>query len=357
MNIGIIGLPQTGKKTLFQLLTQYKMSEKDLVSNKTIKAIAEIRDPRFDKLAAIYKPKKEVRARIEMELLPKIEKDTISKGDIFKDIAELEAICHVVRTFKDESVYHVEGSIDPRRDIETVNSELILNDLLFIEKRLERIDKNLKRVNDAQAEKEKALLIKFKDQLDKGLPLRLLDIEKEEEKIILSYPFITLKKMIVVLNVNETDIHNATLLNELKSDYKSIDLYLMQVCAKTEAEIASLDSEAEKKEFLDEAGIKEPAINVLTRLCIKALNLISFFTVGSDEVRQWPIPAGSSAPEAAGAIHTDMQQGFIRAEVTKYEDFIELGSEAKVKEAGKAYLKGKDYIVEDGDMLGIRFNV
>jgi len=357
MKIGIIGLPQTGKKTLFQTLTQYSFSEKDLTQNQSIKSIAQIRDPRFDILADMYKPKKQVRARIDIELLPKIEKDTIAKGDIFKDIVELDAICHVVRCFEDESIYHIEGSVNPKRDIDNINSELILNDMLFIEKRFERLEKNIKKVNDEQSIKEKALLEKIKSHLDKNLPLRLFSLTDDEKATISSYPFITFKKMLIVLNVSEDDILNTSLVENIKQAYDGIDVSIMSASVKTESEIAFLETEGEREEFLQALGIKEPAINAITRLCIKSLDLISFFTVGQDEVRQWTIHAGSTAPEAAGAIHTDMQKGFIRAEVIKYPDLVALGSEAKVKEAGKAYLKGKDYVVEDGDLLDIRFNV
>lgn len=357
MKIGIVGLPQSGKKTLFEVLTHCRPKETELALNKPIKAVAEIRDARFDRLAEAYKPKKEARARIDIEMLPKLEKDTVAKGDIFIDINELDAICHVVRAFKDETVYHLEGSIDPKRDIDSVNSELILHDLIFIEKRTERLDKSIKKLNEEAAVKERGLLLKLKAHLEKELPLRLLELSGAEKKVISSYPFVTLKNMIIALNVSEEDLKDTALLERLKSDYEPAGISIMQVSAKVELEIAGLESEDEKREFLKELGIEEPAINMLTRLCIKALDLISFFTVGPDEVRQWNVRAGSTAPEAAGAIHSDLQKGFIRAEVIKYDDFVALGSEKKVEEAGKLYLKGKDYIVEDGDMLNIRFSV
>lgn len=357
MKIGLIGLPQVGKKTLFELLTNHKPSEKEIISGKPIKGVAEIKDPRFDYLVKHYQPKKEVRARIDLETLPKIEKDTIAKGDIFKDINELDAICHVVRAFKDDSVYHVDGSIDPKRDIDFVNSELILHDLIFIEKRIERLDKTIKQTKEEAAIKEREILSKLKNHLDKTLPLRLLDITAEEKRAITSYPFVTRKTMIVAMNVSESDMKSSALLGQLGGELKALGIEVMQVSAKVEAEIAALDTEEEKKEFLSSLGIAEPAINVLTRVSLNALNLISFFTVGQDEVRQWNVRKGSFAPEAAGVIHSDLQKGFIRAEVMKYSDLISLGSEEKVKETGKFYLKGKDYIVEDGDILNIRFNV
>lgn len=357
MKVGIIGLPNTGKKTLFEVLTKYTPSSKDTSTSRIIKSIAEISDQRFDSLVKMYNPKKQVKARIDIELLPTIEQDAIAKGDIFKDIAELDAICHVVRAFEDDSIYHVNGSVSPKRDINTVNSELLLNDLIFIDKRLGRIESNLKRTREVSIAKEKELLLKLKEKLDKELPLRLVSLDKEEEKIISSYPFITRKKMIVVLNVGEGNINNIILQEQLKQDYKSMDIDIMQVCAKVEAEIARLETEEERKDFLAALGIDESAINVLARLCMRVLNLISFFTVGPDEVRQWTVAKGATAPQAAGVIHTDLQKGFIRAEVMKYNDLISLGSEEKLKVAGKFYLKGKDYIVEDGDILNIRFNV
>ena len=348
MKIGMIGLPQTGKKALFELLTGHKPSENEVASGKPIHGIAEIRDSRFDELVAMYKPKKEVRARIELELLPKIEKDAISKGDIFDDIAEVDALCHVVRAFKDDSIYHVSGSVDPKRDIDAINSELLLHDLIFIEKRFERLDKKVKQTKEEASIKERGLLARLKAHLDKELPLRTLEISADDNKTLTSYPFLTRKEMIIALNVSEDQLKNKP---PVEGDN------IMQVSAKVEAEIAALDSEEERKAFLSDLGIIEPAMNILTRLCLKTLNLISFFTVGQDEVRQWNIRAGSTAAEAAGAIHSDLQKGFIRAELIKLNDLKELGSEDAVKARGKFYLKGKDYIVEDGDILSIRFNV
>jgi ribosome-binding ATPase len=352
MKIGIIGLPQTGKKTIFKLLTGYEFSEKDLTVNKVIKSFAQIRDPRFDTLSGIYQPKKRVRAKIELELLPKIDLDSIREGAIFENIAEFDAVCHIVRAFKDDSVYHIDGSVDAKRDIEKVNLELILHDLLFIEKRVERIDDSAKRVKDERALKERELLVKLKSHLEKELPLRMLGLKEEELALISSYPFITLKKMIVVLNISEDDLSRG-LYSGLKRDHD----YIIEVSAKLESEIVKLDSQGEREQFLKALGVEEPAIDSLTRICIEALDLISFFTVGDDEVRQWLLTKGSPAPQAAGVIHSDLEKGFIRAEVMQYDDLISFGSEIALKEKGRLYLKGKDYIVQDGDILNIRFNV
>lgn len=357
MKIGLIGLPQVGKKTLFELLTRHKPTEKELLSGLPVKGVAEIRDPRFDRLVAMYAPKKEVPARIEIEALSKIEKETIAKGEIFADINELDAICHVVRVFRDEAIYHVDGSVDAKRDIDMVNSELILHDLMFVEKRLERIEAKIKQIKDEPSIKEREVLVKLKAHLDKELPLRLLELSADDKRALSSAPLVTRKEMMVALNVSEDDLKTNALVEKLQKDYVRLGIDFMQVSAKVESEIAALDSEEERLEFLKSLGIEEPAINLLARLCMKTLRLISFFTVGEDEVRQWNIRSGSSAPEAAGAIHTDLRKGFIRAEVMKYNDLTSLGGENKVKEAGKMYLKGKDYIVEDGDIVNIRFNV
>ncbi|MBU0477002.1 redox-regulated ATPase YchF [bacterium] len=355
MKIGIIGLPQVGKKILFEVLTQQKSNTPDN-SRDIIPGVVRVKDPRFDKLVSMYSPKNEVPAAIDISLLPKIEKETVSRGEVFTKIADVDALCHIVRSFENESVYHVEGSINPIRDIDTINSELILNDMIFTEKRLERIDKELSRKNDITKEKDKEILLKLKAHLEKELPLRTMPLNKEEFKLILAYQFISMKPIIIVLNIGEEDIINTSLLDSVKRKYKDQQMEIIQVSAKIESEIASLP-EAEQKDFLSELGIEEPAVNALTRSFYKTLGLISFFTVGKDEVREWMVRENSTAPEAAGVIHTDLQRGFIRAQVIKYEDLVSLGTEAKVKEAGKCYVKGKDYIVEDGDIIDIRFNV
>lgn len=357
MKIGIIGLPQVGKKTLFELLTGHRPSENEAVSGKPIKGVAEIRDARFDTLVGMYGPAKSVRARIDVEVLPRIEKDTIAKGAIFADINELDAVCHVVRAFEDSAVYHVDGSVDPKRDMDFINTELILHDLIFIEKRSERLEKTIKQTKEESAAKEREALTVLKAQLDKGLPLRLLDIGHDEGRIISSYPFVTRKAMFVVLNVSEKDLKSDALLARTRGELAPLGMDAMQVSAKVEEEIAALDSAEEKSAFLKEMGIGEPALNVMARLCVKTLDLISFFTVGKDEVRQWNVRRGATAPDAAGAIHSDLQKGFIRAEVMKYRELETAGSEEALKSSGRLYVKGKDYVVEDGDILNIRFNV
>jgi ribosome-binding ATPase len=355
MKIGIIGLPNSGKKTLFKLLTGVQVAASGEL--KSIPGIAEIRDSRFTFLTGLYKPKKNAPAQISMELMPDLDRRIIQEGNIFKDIANLDAICFVVRSFNDEAVYHVNGSVDPARDIEEITGELILHDLLFIEKRMERIARSMKKAGADQYKKEEALLLAFKEHLEKDLPLRTCEITEDDKKIILSYPFITLKDLIIVLNTGDSEISDIKLKDMLGSKYAAHRINIMQISAKLEAEIQALESAEERAEFMAASGISEPAVNLLTQLCMKALGLISFFTVGEDEVKQWLIKKDSLAPDAAGAIHSDIERGFIRAEVMKYDEFVAYGSEEKLKQAGKYYVMGKDYTVGDGDMINFRFNV
>lgn len=352
MELGIMGLPQTGKKSLFKLLTGTMPD-----NEKTATGVAEIRDARFDRLVSMYVPKKEAPARINLQLLPKIESDSIREGKIFTDISRMDALCHVIRAFEDDSVYHASGSVNAARDIEMINSELIMHDLIFIEKRFERIENSRKKKADKKLDLEEALLLKMKSHLENDLHLRTFELDDEEQKLIAGYPFITRKEMLVVLNVGDSLVGDKSLMESVKKSLETLKIDVMQVSAKLEAEIASLDSEEEKREFMDDAGIEVDALSTLSLLSMKTLGLMSFFTVGKDEVRQWQIRKNSSAPEAAGAIHSDIQRGFIRAEVMKYDDLIELGSEEELKKAGKFHVMGKDYIVADGDIINFRFNV
>jgi len=356
MKVGIIGLPQTGKKTLFQVLTGSEVHEAG-GPPKPIPGTANIVDQRFDRLVALYQPKKETRARIDLVLLPKMEQEAIAKGDIFRDISDVDALCHVVRAFEDDAVYHAAGSVDPLRDVETVNAELLLHDQIFLEKRIERLETGLKKIKDERQAKELDLLKRMQVQLENERPLRLMELTDEEDLLIRSYPLITRKELILVFNVGEDQVGDASLLDRVRDLCANGKMEAMVVSAKVESEIALLDSEEERQEFLRDLGIEEPALEVLTALCLKALGRISFFTVGKDEVHQWLVRVNSPAPVAAGAIHTDLQKGFIRAEVMKYDELIGLGSEAELKKAGKLSVQGKDYIVADGDILNIRFNI
>ncbi|HRZ87557.1 MAG TPA: redox-regulated ATPase YchF [bacterium] len=358
MQIGIIGLPQVGKKSLFQLLTGGNVAA---AKGKSAKGgavgIAKVRDPRFDKLVGMYKPKKSVPAAIEFVVLPKIEKESIASGEAFGAVADVDAICHVVRAFADEAVFHVDGAVDPMRDIETVNAELILNDLIFVEKRLERLAKEMVRNSDKTKEKEKGYLLGFKECLDAGKFLKTVEFDEEMRKMFASYPFLTRKNIVVALNIGEDKIGDESLLKAVSEKFGPIGIKAIQVSAKVEGEISQLDNDEERVAFLKDLGITEPAIDKLSRVCCETLGLIYFFTVGEDEVRAWTIKKGSLAPLAGRAIHSDIERGFIRAEVMRYDELVAVGTEQKLKEAGKLYLKGKDYVVEDGDIINFRFSV
>jgi ribosome-binding ATPase len=357
MKVGIMGLPQSGRRTLYTLLTGGDGATAHAEAKEQVVGIAPVLDPRFDDLVVRYRPRKETRARITVELIPSLEENAVKEGAIFRDIAGTDALCLVARDFRDDSVYHARGSVDALRDIDSVMSELVLHDLILIEKRLDRIAEQKKRSKDEQGQKEEPLFIKMREHLEKDLPLRVMDISAEEKKLLTGYSFITMKEMIVALNVGESAIADTALAEKAGAKYKGQAVGFVQMSARLEAEIAALESDEDRAAFMKEAGIAEPALALLTRACMASLGLISFFTVGEDEVRQWMVRRGSSAPEAAGVIHSDIQRGFIRAEVLKYADLRDLGSEDAVKKAGRQYVMGKDYIVEDGDIVNFRFNV
>jgi GTP-binding protein YchF len=357
MNVGIIGLPQVGKKTLFGLLVGPEALSGHVDPRSPVRGVAEVQDPRFDRLVEMYEPRNEVRARLDLVLLPKIEEKSVSEGKIFRDMGEIDAFVHLVRAFDDDSVYHMWGGPDPRREIEFVAAELVLHDLLFVEKRLERIDVQLKKMKDERLQKEQALLRRFGEQLEQERPLRTMELSGEDRAVIASYPLLSQRKLIVALNVGDDAIGDTALRDELRSALDVHGVSVVQIPALAEAEIAQLETAEERAEFMAEMGITDTAMHVLTAMCIEAVGLNSFFTVGKDEVRQWFVRRGALAPAAAGVIHSDLERGFIRAEVMKYDELLESGGEDALKAAGRHYLKGKDYEVVDGDILSIRFNV
>jgi GTP-binding protein YchF len=357
MNVGIIGLPQVGKKTLFGLLAGPQALAGNIDPRQPVRGVAEVQDPRFDRLVEMYVPRKEARARLDLVLLPRIEEQSVREGTIFRDMGDIDAFVHLVRAFEDDAVYHMWGSPDPRREAEFVASELILHDLIFVEKRLGRIESQLTRIKDERMQKERELLLKFQLQLEAERPLRLLELSEDEALIIVSYPLLSQRHLIVALNVGDDAIADTSLRDELQSAYAAHGVSVVQIPVQVEAEIAQLETADERKEFMGEMGITDAAMHVLTAMCIEAVGLNSFFTVGDDEVRQWFVRRGAAAPAAAGVIHSDLERGFIRAELMKYDELVAAGSEDALKAAGQHHLKGKDYIVVDGDILSIRFNV
>jgi GTP-binding protein YchF len=359
MEIGIIGLPQTGKKTLFKLLTQGGSAAVQVAAGSRKKAnigLSKVYDERLDQLVQRYNPKAVTPAVITYLLLPKLSKNSEENREAFTAINTVDAICHVVRAFDDDSVFHVDGAVDPLRDIEYVQSELLLADLIFTETRIERLTKDIKRKNDPAKQKELDLMNSIVKHLDNEKPLRTMPLNEDEQKILNAFPFLTRKNMITVLNVNENDLASDELLQGVKASCERDGTHCVQVSCKIEEELASIEDKEERDAFCKELGIHRSALEKITRLSYYALNRVSFFTVGEDEVRAWTVRNNAYAPQAGGAIHSDIERGFIRAEHMRFEDLISLGSEQKVKDAGKFSLKGKEYQVQDGDILHFLFN-
>ncbi len=348
MKLGLVGFPQVGKRTLFRLLTGQEL-------NKSGVGLARVRDPRFDWLVELYQPAKVTPALLEFALIPDLEENTISEA--FKGLEKVDVVCHLVRAFADDSVFHLAGSVDAQRDLRRLEEEMHLADLIFIEKRRERLNKEKKLKGDAQkTAQEEELLSRFQIHLEGGAPLRTLALTEDDEKLIASYPFLTLKPVLVVLNLGEDQMQSSALLDGLRACFAGLGCEWVAVSARIEEELAQLEA-GERLAFLAELGQDEPALDRLTRVCYQALGLISFFTVGADEVRAWTIRRGALAPQAGRVIHSDIERGFIRAEVMKYADLAALGSESKVKEAGKLLQKGRDYLVEDADIFHFLFKV
>lgn len=356
MKVGILGLPQAGKKTLLRLLTGVDATTM-APSASGIPAVCPVRDPRMDKLVGMYKPKKTTPARMELLLLPDLTKDSAKNQELFKALLLMDVLALVVRAFADESVFHIEGSVDALRDVEFAQAEFLLNDLLFIEKRLQRLTKDKRADSGPEKEKEQALLQRMQAHLNESRPLRTFTFSPEERKLLSSAPLLTRKPVVVVVNAGEDGVSTSTLAEQVKAKWPSDALKVVQVSAKIEEELAQLEDAAERTAFLSSLGLSESAIDRLSRVVYEALGLISYFTVGVDEVRAWTVRRGAMAPEAGGAIHSDIERGFIRAEQMRYDDLIALGTEQAVAAAGKASLKGKDYVVADGDILNFRFNV
>lgn len=358
MHIGLIGFPQSGKQTLLRLLTGVEASAASGSGNgQPVPGVCPVRDPRVERLAAMYQPKKVTPATIQYLLMSDLTKDSAANQELLKAMERVDVLAHVVRAFVDDTVFHLDGSVDPMRDIEAVQAELILNDLLFLEKRLERIAKEQTRRGGIDRSQEQALLTRLQEALNAQRPLRTLPISADETKLLSGALLLSRKPFLIVLNVGEDAIRDHRLLDQLRQRSADQDVHVVQVSAKIEEELSQLTDPAERQAFLHELGIAEPAIDGLTRISYEALGLISYFTVGSDEVRAWTVRRGASAAEAGGAIHSDIERGFIRAELIKYADLIALGSEPAVASAGKLQLKGKEYVVDDGDILSFRFNV
>ena len=366
INCGIVGLPNVGKSTIFSALTAAPAEAANYpfcTINPNI-GIVDLPDSRLDFLAEKFATKRKVPATVEFVDIAGLVKGA-SKGEglgnqFLANIREVDAIVHVVRCFEDTNIVHVDGSIDPARDIETINMELLLSDMEIIERRAAKVIKSAK-IGDKAAKQEAELITRLQAHMDEGKLAKSFECLNEEEEIIFkSYNLLTAKPVIYAANVADGDLAddgagnaNVQAVRKIAAEEGS---EVFVICAQIEEEIAELD-EQEKKEFLDGLGLKEAGLDRLIKASYKLLGLISFLTAGEDECRAWTIKEGTKAPQAAGKIHTDFERGFIRAEVVKYEDLISLGSIAAAKEKGVAGLEGKDYVVKDGDVILFRFNV
>lgn len=358
MKIGIIGLPMVGKTTLFNLLTNANYQPTGKI--ETVSALGMIPDQRIDYLTSQYNPKKTTYARIEFVDIPALVRGA-SKGEgsgnsFLKDVRSVDALIHVIRTFENPAAPHVEGDINPIRDFENINAELLFSDLAVVEKRIENIKSNNKSMK--QHGHELPILEKCKDVLENEGNIAQLDLTEEEQNLIRGYGFFTQKPLIVVLNLDDQQLREDEYpgKEDLEKALVEKEIPFVKVSAEIEAEINLLDEE-DREMFMEEMGITESGLSKVARATYEGLGLISYFTVGEDEVRAWTVKNGSTAPKAARAIHTDIERGFIRAEVVAYDDFVEHGSMKACKEAGLFRLEGKEYIVQDGDLVSFRFNV
>ncbi len=363
LSCGIVGLPMTGKTTVFNLLTDSEADISDFFSGKTStnKGIANIPDGRIDYLSSVFKPKKTTYAQLEVVDIAGLVRGSSSGAGVgnsfVEDIRHVDALIHVVRAFQDEDIPHVDDDINPLRDLETIDLELLFADLDFVEKRIERITTSKKKITAEQRE-ELEVLRKIAAHLEDEKPFYQLELASEEQTLIQGYTFLTDKPMILVVNVDEEQLMEGTFPGEdqLVNFAQQRGIPLVVLSAKIEAEIAVLEAD-DQMEFMRDLGIQLPGVVRLAQRMYELLNLISFFTVGEDEVRAWTITRGLNAQKAAGKIHSDLERGFIRAETVGYQDFLDCGSIAATKEKGLWHLEGKTYIVQDGDILNIRFNV
>jgi GTP-binding protein YchF len=356
MRLGIIGLPQSGKTTLFNALTRGTQPTGQASGRIEVHtAVVDVPDPRVDRLSGMFQPKKTIYAKVTYADIAGLDASAAKtgiSGTLLNQLTQMDGFIHVLRTFESENVPHPSGSVDPLRDLQAMDAEFILNDLIAVERRLERLNEELKKGGGrekAVIQREIDLFNRLHETLSAETPLRDIEISAEDERFLSGYGMLSRKPVLVVLNQSEGQTAP-----DVAYPHKRSQVVALQ--GELEMEIAQLPPD-EAADFLKEYGIEEPSLNRMIRLSYDLLGLQSFFTVGPDEVRAWTVHRGASAPEAAGEIHTDLQKGFIRAEVVAYDDLVGLGGYPEARAKGKLRLEGKDYIVQDGEILNIRFNI
>jgi GTP-binding protein YchF len=355
MKTAIIGLPMTGKTSLFTILTGVHQ-ETRIGSTAAKTGVTKVPDPRLEELARLFEPPKVTHATVEYVDMPSISKESLRDPAYVASLRVVDAFAHVLRVFEDETIPHEKGSVSPLRDLEDVDMELLLSDLVVVEKRLERLEKDRKKIKSPELDREFDLLQKCKAQLEANSPLRQLGLDAEEEKRIRGFQFLSQKPMLYVLNLGESE---AGKLHQREEEHRHGTLAghaqtaVTAICGKIEAELAELPPE-EQKEYLASYGLAESGLERLISATYSLLGLMSFLTAGETEVRAWTIPQNSTAIKAAGAIHSDFEKKFIRAEVVNWKSLVEFGGYPGVRERGLLRLEGKEYIVKDGDVLVIR---